>query len=344
MKILICGAGLVGLAAGYKLKQDHDVTIIEKNASISYQQKALALNFQTINYLCQSLELEHFAIKDLVIAKYGNILRTKLQAGDFELPYFGAVYCAEQLGKVLHEECKDLVQLSTAYEPKLKNEYDLILACDGTFSEIRTQTNIEAKYVEYERQAIVLTAKGKDLVKNTAYEFFIKQHTMAVLPNGAETLKIVILAQTNSPLHKANNKQLLNYVHKTLNLRMGSIERVEKIASYPFIGMLANKLNYENIVLLGNSASSFSPVAAQSLNLAIQDLRSLEELIQNSGDLNLYNQKRFPIHQKYFNYINKLETKQNLLPNVLYEFGFLALNSSKYLSRALVNWGAGSYA
>ena len=344
MKILICGSGLVGLAAGYKLKKNNKVTIIEKKEQIPYQKKTMVLNYRTINYLCQSLELNNTPIYDLVIAKYGNILRNKLHSNNFDLPYFGSVYNSEELTKTLYEECKDLIKLSTSYSPVMKEQYDLVIACDGTYSDIRKNSGINANFIEYDRKAIVLSAKGTKLTSNTAYEFFVKDHTIAVLPNTESTLKIVILAPSTSILHKANEKQLLRYINNYFHLRMGRIEVLKKLSSYPFIGMKSDSLVEDNIVLLGNSASSVSPVAAQGFNLAIADLKNLEFLLKNDGDLNLYNTKRHKIHEQYFSYINNLETKHKFLPDLGYELGFLALNTSEFLSRKLVNWGTGFYA
>ncbi len=192
----------------------------------------------------------------------------------------------------------------------------LLIGCDGTDSMLRKLMGVDAMVHDYQQTAIVVNlelANFNNLVHfklepasdnghaNIAYERFLKQGSIAMLPFGKNRVKCV-WATTNEEaklLLQMDESVFLKQVQGIFGHRLGTFTSCSQRTSYPLRSITSSCLYGQRFVLAGNAANTLHPVAAQGFNLGLRDVVTLLEILVKSKKdpgqievLKKYNEKR----------------------------------------------------
>jgi len=312
--ICIAGGGLVGaILAAALAKFPLKIMVIEAkpwHTEVRWQGKALALNYASQQLLMNlnlwsSLEKKANPIKTVHVSERGHFGMMQFQAAELNLPALGYLLEEPALLLAVEEKVKNLAAIHwmrPAQIQSVRQENDcnyltvqedgyekivkakLLIAADGVNSAIRQACGIEADTENYEQAALVSRVKVSHPQLFTAYERFTEDGTIALLPVENASFGLIISGETKKveAWQSLSEKDFLKKLQETFGFRLGKFLQVTQRQIYPLQKMVAKQQVKNNLLLLGNAAHTFHPVAAQGLNLSLQDVAALAEILENS--------------------------------------------------------------
>lgn len=177
---------------------------------------------------------------------------------------------------------------------------NLLVACDGQHSKIRTLLGIDTDRYDYKQAAIVAAVTTDKPHNHTAIECFSPLGPLALLPltdhdstgyqshqNGHRRSVVFIcpLGQENQYVH--DDGYFLRALNDTFGDIAGNISQTGKRGVYPLTKVLAKQQTKQRVIIMGNAAHTLHPVAGQGFNLCIRDafcLATKLHLAQQQGD------------------------------------------------------------
>jgi len=358
---LIIGGGLVGsLAAIALFKKNYKVLVIEKRKQIAKDNRTLAVNANSRDFLkdlnlWEILENEQEHISKIIIKDFINI--EKLTFHDAQ----------ESMGSVIFN--KKLLKITRDF---LKKKNILIDGLDSNLLDIKPKsiTNINNKYFYFKK---IILSLGKnyintDKVKKTefkskhkayvgffnhqknhnqvAYEIFTPQGPLAVLPspNPKKNYSTFIYSTKD----QMNNKTLSNLIIKNFKSSHGKIEIKKSMNSFsinPHISIPVQK----DYIIIGDTAHSIHPVAGQGWNLGIKDIQTLINHLEENGidDINfdrVYFSKRSIENISYLaftSFLNFLYESKQPLSKLVVQASFSALNKIPVIKNLFIKQAMG---
>jgi 2-octaprenyl-6-methoxyphenol hydroxylase len=166
-------------------------------------------------------------------------------------------------------------------------EFDarLVVAADGAQSAVRTALGVGAGISDYGQQAVIAHVDTARFHDHTAYERFMPEGPVAVLPIG-EGRSAIVWAMAPEAARRAlglDDQTFLAELQAAFGLRLGRFTRVGKRQAYPLALTRAERLTAPRAVIIGNAAQSLHPVAGQGFNLALRDVALLAELLADAA-------------------------------------------------------------
>jgi 2-octaprenyl-6-methoxyphenol hydroxylase len=160
----------------------------------------------------------------------------------------------------------------------------VILACDGQNSKMAKNAGISATHKDYGQHAIVTSVEHEYDHKSTAYQFFMPNGPLAILPLSRNRSSIVwvlpnTLASSVSRLRKEAFTEAFKPVFGDF---LGKIKIIGKRFSYPLSSIIADDLIAERLVLVGDSAHSIHPIAGQGFNQGLRDVATIAEVLTDA--------------------------------------------------------------
>ncbi|MFM6972507.1 MAG: FAD-dependent monooxygenase [Alphaproteobacteria bacterium] len=158
----------------------------------------------------------------------------------------------------------------------------LILACDGRFSKLRELYQIKTEVKNYHQIATVFKISHQIPHKNTAFERFISNGPLAILPLQNPSQSSIVWINNDEfseVLHQLDEENFLQQLHKKSENCLGKMTIISKKFTYPLNLVLAEKFYHQKILFIGDSACGIHPIAGQGYNLAINGIKILQKLI-----------------------------------------------------------------
>ena len=158
----------------------------------------------------------------------------------------------------------------------------LILACDGRSSKLRELYKINSEVKNYHQIATVFKVSHQIPHKNTAFERFISNGPLAILPLQNPNHSSIVWINNDEfseVLHQLDEENFLQQLHKKSENCLGKMTIISKKFTYPLNLVLAEKFYHQNILFIGDSACGIHPIAGQGYNLAINGIKILQKLI-----------------------------------------------------------------
>ncbi len=166
----------------------------------------------------------------------------------------------------------------------------LLIAADGSQSQVREALGISATLDDYGQAAIILNCTTERRLSGLALERFTKDGPVAVLPltRGRAAIVWTMPAERADAVLARTDAEVAADLEALIGNRVGSITRLGARASHRLVRIRSDSLVHERIVLIGNAAVSLHPVAGQGFNLALRDVATLvdlmaDELVETSG-------------------------------------------------------------
>lgn len=158
---------------------------------------------------------------------------------------------------------------------------DLLIAADGTNSTCRKLLNLDCDTENSGDTAEIYRLTLSTPHHHTAYERFTAFGVLAVLPLQASHSAQLVWTITPDIEKKIMGWDLdkkLAFLQDAFFERL-SIISINKIAAFPLQTVIAEKQIADSAVLLGNSAHTIYPVAAQGFNLGLNDVATLADIL-----------------------------------------------------------------
>ena len=311
--VLIVGGGLVGSSlaialdgAGWRVALA-EAQAPRANPHASPDERNLALASASVNALrglgVWDLAAPAAPIRRIHVSRRGDFGSVRLEAAKLDLPDFGAVLPARELGNALLQRldaCPDLVRLApatvVALEPGdasnrvvLRTESGeqaldarLVVAADGTESFVRAALGIGVHREDYRQSILVTTVATERALDGTAYERFTDNGPVALLPlaNGRAGLVLTVASEDAADVAALDDPAFLAFVHERLGYRAGRLSQPGRRKPYPVVRVLADALTGPRVALVGNAAQTIHPIGAQGFNLGLRDALTLAELLR----------------------------------------------------------------
>lgn len=185
----------------------------------------------------------------------------------------------------------DVTQGEAAYSLLLADgstmQASLLVAADGALSIIRSLAEFETREWDYNHKAIVATVECEQLHQDTAWQRFLPQGPLALLPltdgnGGKHYCSIVWSAEPSyaDELLALDDAGFCHALGQAFEYRLGDIRVVSKRFSFPLRQRHAKQYFKAGLVLVGDAAHSIHPLAGQGINLGLQDVQVLAEEIK----------------------------------------------------------------
>lgn len=175
---------------------------------------------------------------------------------------------------------------------------DLLAVADGPYSALREHLGIDTEQRDYATSALLLNVSTKGIEADAAYELFLAEGSMALLPmpsqdgNTRALLVRVAPHASTETMMAMSDKALLEHLQQTLAIKGASLYMAGTRRTRP-MAMIWSKEQYRRgLVLLGDAAHALHPIAAQGFNLALADIEVLVRTLvlarqhqQSTGDI-----------------------------------------------------------
>jgi 2-polyprenyl-6-methoxyphenol hydroxylase-like FAD-dependent oxidoreductase len=314
-RILICGAGPSGLSlAIFLADKGYRPRIIDKKQTVSPYSKAFAVNPRSLELLDEAGITKRFIengrkMQAMNIWKNHQLFfRNEFSNIKHKFPFL-LIQSQRESELILQEETRrrgieiefgtqllDLTKTPDGYSSTLQkddtftHESDIIVAADGSRSEVRTQSGIDFPGFGYRGTWELYDVElDIDIPEDDANLFFFNTGGM-----------ILIRIKNNLWRIAGSMPDLLNYLPK--GTKVGNIPWQAKFN----IGHhIAQTLVKDNVVLIGDAAHIHSPFGGRGMNLGVEDAYLCANAIHNN-QLMHYSEVRRPYLQKTVGRINML--------------------------------------
>ena len=296
MNIAIIGSGLTGSIAAVALaKKGSRVDLYERlsDQELINRDRTYAITHSSRKIL-EKIDLWPQIISDLVPFQYLNVidyeLNKKVQFSLNDLNIFerkhSSVGWIAQHNKIMFKileyisNIDNINKIPTSVIPNTNN-YDLIVAADGSNSNTKKKLNTPSFSFNYDQACITAKVLLRGVKSNEAFEILNNEGPFAVLPLGGDLFQIICSqsiekAKFNMGIHKS---LFLDYISTILPYGVEPDTIIDVPKSYPIKFLLNYSLHSGKYIYLGETAHTLHPVGGQGLNLCWRDVDSLATLI-----------------------------------------------------------------
>ena len=310
--IAIVGGGIVGLLTSLALARTGcSIIHIEKDElEVKNDNRSIAVSYSSIAFLntlglWDKVASKTQAIKKVHVSDKGRYGRAEIFAKDENLRFLGAIAPMRELLAVALQNIAENENIEKAFKTNVvslqKNADDyslvveqeqqdkiiqasLIIACDGASSSIRKMLNVGAQTTDYKQDAVVFDIQTDLDNDNTAFERFMTDGVLAMLPKSKTTMGCVWTVDREDSKAKLNlgKKEFEELVQDRFGYRLGQIEVATKPAVFPLYLVQSNEVYKDNVLFFGNALHFLHPVSGQGMNLSIRDIGFLYDLLVES--------------------------------------------------------------
>jgi 2-octaprenyl-6-methoxyphenol hydroxylase len=313
--IVVVGGGLVGASLAIALAPSGKrITLIEAAAppksAPAWEEREIALNVVS-RRIYQGL-----GIWDRMAPEATPILVTHIsERGRFGVARFTAEEAGEEalgwnvpvrvLGAVLWQRLGELSNVTVLCPEKVKGievEPDavrvipsaardplssrLVVACDGAQSVVRKALGVGAQVHDYEQTAIVSGVRPERKHRGVAYERFMPDGPVALLPKPDDRCGLIWTVPTAkaAAMLASSDAEFLAQLQEAFGRRLGRFTEVGRRFGMPLTRVLSDRLTAARVIFAGNAAQTLHPIAAQGFNLGLRDVATVAELAAGAAD------------------------------------------------------------
>ncbi|MBV8803058.1 MAG: FAD-dependent monooxygenase [Gammaproteobacteria bacterium] len=311
--IAIIGGGMVGgsLAASLKNSDLRIILIDAMPQHVNDDARLIALNETSIHFfkrlgLWPDLESYAAPIEQIHVSHQGHFAMTRIDCKEFKIPALGYVIPAKYINAALYSTLSNANNITLVQAAKLETftqseagvsfsiikesviqnfQADILIGADGSLSTVRDILNISTEKLDYQQSALVTSTVLQRNHMNIAYERFLKDGAIAMLPLQAMKAATIWTAPNEkiASLMNLPDDDFLKKLQENFGYRLGRFVSTEKRVTYPLQLLRAKQCIKENVLLIGNAAHTFHPIASQGLNLALYEVAHLEKFFLSSA-------------------------------------------------------------
>ena len=245
-------------------------------------------------------------------------------------------------------------QLTLDNDSKL--QASLIVASDGINSPSAKAFGIKKTGWKYKQRGLVCAIEHEYLSDNTAYQYFLPEGPLAILPINKNTASIVWTESTQNALtiSNMNDSQYLSLLRNRFGDFLGELKLTGKRISFPLKLSISEKYVADKFAVIGDAAHGYHPIAGQGLNAGMRDIAALVDVIscarergEDFSSINVLDRyqewRRFDNQALGFatDNLNKIFSSYNPLVGSLKNLGLKMVEKSNYAKRAFMRQAAG---
>lgn len=384
--VVIAGAGAVGMALALALNRlpHHRILILEALASHGLQPlrpaadqgRILALSWSSIQTLSAlgiwpALSSEATPISAIHVSQRGWLGNTLLQADTLGLEALGWVVrepvlrwimakalrssgVAMRYGTRLTAASPDMSRITLHLHNESKPiTTSLLVGADGTDSSVRAMFDLPANRRSLPEQALVFSLHCAADCGTVAYERFLEEGVLGVLPLGSRHVGCTYVADAQRVERLASQPEpgFLQAVDAMMGGRLRPMALLGETRCFGLPWLMAQTITAPRTVLIGNAAHTMHPVAAQGFNLGLRDVAALALALAKGHDpgdqsmLACYARERLADYRQTACFLQALLKVYGMrLPGlaVLRGLGLGLLDVMQDLGDAVSLWGMGA--
>ena len=163
------------------------------------------------------------------------------------------------------------------------------IASDGRFSQTRKNADIPVRQWVYNQIAIVCTFDHSLPHLNQAWEHFLPSGPLAFVPREGNMSGLVWSIETPKAacLLALSAEEFAEEVESAFGPVLGNLTLASERWSYPLSVCLPKHYVDRRLVLIGDAAHTFHPVAGQGLNVGLRDVAVLTNILEEATSLGL---------------------------------------------------------
>ena len=160
-------------------------------------------------------------------------------------------------------------------------DFDLVIACDGAKSQLFEATQLKKFTSPHQQTAIVGSLALEHHHDNTAFQRFLPEGPIALMPSGEHLASLVwtLQKQTARTLLSANNDVFEQACNAAFGPHLGVMRVVGKRFSWPLRPTWMPQLATDQLVFAGDAGHHIHPLAGQGYNMALADGAILADCI-----------------------------------------------------------------
>ena len=234
-------------------------------------------------------------------------------------------------------------------------QFKLVIGADGSNSWVRSQTSIDVKNKAFNQTALVFNIKVTKAHQGCAYQKFMQDGILALLPIHTDEYSVVFSLNDNilDEYKKLDDAMFLLKLKKDLGEKFGDINILSKRQYFPLSMKINESLISDRVILIGDAAHQVHPLAGQGLNLGLRDVIEFDELLNSNKkyhhDLGLkqflkkYNRNRKTdiLSLTYLTkHLSHIFSSQSPIPEFVINFGFNKINHNHLIKKILIEKAA----
>ena len=311
-EVVVVGGGMVGAALALALAQrDFGVCLIEaRRPDLSWDSQTYDLRVSAVTRASQRL-LDNLgvwtSIRDDRCTAY-DAMQVWDRAGFGEIHFDAADLGEPDLGHIV--ENRGIVRAlwlalvdagveiiapgrvrsvhvgSEASEIELQDrtrlQAGLLVGADGAHSQIRELVGIASRSEPYDQHAVVATVRAEFGNQATAWQRFMRDGPLALLPIERDLFSIVwsTMPDEAARLCTVDETAFAVQLTEASEARLGRLELVGGRAAFPLRLQHAEQYVMPGVALVGDAAHVIHPLAGQGVNLGFLDAGSLVDALQ----------------------------------------------------------------
>ncbi len=190
----------------------------------------------------------------------------------------------------------------------------LVIGADGSHSKVRELCQIKTIYDDRPKVAVSTWATLSTAHQGRAFQRFTSEGVLALLPTHLpNTVGVVWMPRTLKKIFNVNDAgialQWMAILQSKLPLTLGKICTIDTVQSHQIHCFHTHLPQQKNIILFGNAAYQLYPIAAQGLNLALQEVATFKQYLETKVqtkhhvpfkdlELNMYYKAQIPDREK----------------------------------------------
>lgn len=160
----------------------------------------------------------------------------------------------------------------------------LLVGADGSNSPIRKLGNIDDYGWGYQQKALVATVKPEKSHANTAWQRFLPEGPLALLPLREGLISIVWTSKTETTEENLalSDTDFCDALSGASDRQLGNFELVGARGAFPLKLQFSPTYTQQRLVLIGDAIHTIHPLAGQGANLGLKDAATLADVILNA--------------------------------------------------------------
>lgn len=317
--VIIVGGGLVGLSLAVTLaKEDFTVAVVEQKElkPIRLSEDNYQLRVSAINPLCKKI-FEKLEIWDAIFSSgrvsafehmhvWDNLGKGEIHFDCTKLaqPCLGYIIENDAIQNALLEKLaqyqnvtmitgakpQQFIQVNDGISLRLENETltsKLVVGADGPNSWVRNKTNINLTTWPYNHEALVTTVQTELSHQKTAWQCFLPEGPLALLPLPDENLCSIVWSSEPIEIKRLkmmDENEFNQEITSAFEHRLGKITKISNDVTVPLFMRHAKEYVKHRIALIGDAAHTIHPLAGQGVNLGFMDAEALANNVINAGN------------------------------------------------------------
>lgn len=365
---------ILALSIDHFSKNRLPVNIIKINSSKTKKKdiRSIVLSYHTFKKLSEinvwnNISKYSVPISDVEVSCKNYIGKIKILSKDYNLPNLGFVVDYDRIKRSITQltKKKDIKvykgqeiicinrernKVSIVLKNGRKIDTKLLVIACGYDKKIFNYLGISYKKKKYNQVAIVANIHTTIANTSQAFERFIPNGSIAILPKGNHKNALILCISKNYyDFDILNKHQLRKDIQRNFGNILGKIKIISNFEIYNLEFKISKKHIHHRIALIGSSAQILHPLAAQGLNLGIRDAITLSKSILNNfknkkdignyRDLVIYQKNRI-IDQnntiKFINILLKILDRNSFFYNLLFYCGLSTSFITSYFYKKFI--------